>query len=133
MAVNQTTYFIDSAEIATRSAEVPLADFDGGLNKGGSCSGGIGINTGNPNPKESDWPRPAISVIEDSQYIGGAESGIFTEDATFGDTALVSFVKAAGAVAPDAIIANVSGFDFVNRTGQNLVADDWAWGVANNP
>jgi len=133
MSVNQKTYFIDSSEIATRSSEVPLADFSGGLNKGGSCSGGIGINTGNPNPTEQDWPRPAVSVVEESQYIGGTQSGIFTEDETFGDTALVSFVQASGAVSAGAEIANVSGFSFVNRTGQDLVADDWAWGVANNP
>lgn len=132
MATNQVTYYLDPTLVAARSAEVPLADFTGGLNRGGSCAVGIGINTGNPNPSEQDWPRPATSEIQTSQHIGVDPTNIFTIDETFAeDEAVVSFVEAAGTVVADATIATVSGTDIVNRTGQTLSAGDWAWGVGD--
>ena len=40
------TYFIDDVAKAARAAEVPNADFEGGMNYGGSCACGLGINQG---------------------------------------------------------------------------------------
>lgn len=131
---NQATCFIDSTEQTARAVEVPDADFAGGMNTGGSCAPGIGVNTGDINPKLSDWPVRSPERIENSQLIGKAASAIFTKDPTFGANALVAYVTAAGAVAPDATInVNVEGFAIVNRTGKAMVAGDRAWGAANNP
>jgi hypothetical protein len=133
MATNLATYYIDSAARTPREVQVPLADWDGGMNTGASNAPGVGINTGDYNPKESDWPRPVAAVLEQSQIIGGVQSGLFAIDATFGPTALVAFVQATAAVAPDATIATVSGFPMVNRTGKTVPNGAWVWGVANNP
>ena len=38
------TYFVDDAAKAAREAENTGADFDNGMNNGGSCAAGIGIN-----------------------------------------------------------------------------------------
>lgn len=133
MANNLPTYYIDSTARTPRESETPSADWAGGGNDAGSNAPGVGINTGNPNPKESDWPRPVAEVLGESQIIGGTASGLFAIDETFGPTALVAFVEATAQVAPDGIISSVSGFDMINRTGQTLEIGDWAWGVANNP
>ncbi len=101
----------------------PGADFVGGMNRGGSCAPGIGIATGEPNPKPDDWSRDARLLYE-SQALGQVGEDInVNEDPDFNNK--VSFVQAVGAVAPGAVIANGA----VNRTGQALVAGDWAWGV----
>ncbi|MGI9336882.1 MAG: hypothetical protein ACR2P4_00005, partial [Gammaproteobacteria bacterium] len=42
---NAPTSFRDEAAVAARTAEVPDADWDGGMNLAGSCSEGIGIAT----------------------------------------------------------------------------------------
>jgi hypothetical protein len=137
MALNLPTYYLDSAEVTARSAEVPDADFAGGMNKGASNAPGVGVNTGDYDPKVSDWPRPAVqpTTVQDSNKIGGVATGLNVVDATFGDTALCAFVEAlTGAIAPDGIIENnVAGFAMINRTGKTIPQNSWAWGVANNP
>ena len=134
MATNETTYMIDSSLLSVRTPEVPNADWTGGGNHGASNAPGLGINTGNYDPKLQDWPRPAAEAIQDSQVIGGVPSGLFAIDATFGANALVAFVETGGApVAADAVIKDVGGFDIVNRTGDEIPANTWVWGVANNP
>lgn len=73
--------FIDDIAVATRSAEVPDAAFDNGMNLGGSCACGIGIGTENPNLGESlpNWTlldqhgNPRTTQI--SQHIGGSGLG----------------------------------------------------------
>lgn len=38
------TAFIDDTAVTSREAEVPAANFDNGMNLGGSCAPGVGIN-----------------------------------------------------------------------------------------
>ena len=134
MSSNKQTYFVDTTLITERSAELPNADFAGGMNAGGSNAPGMGINTGDYDPKESDWPRPVSEVIQNSSVIGGVPSGIFAIDDTFGTNAILSFVQTGGTpVAPDAVITSVSGFDVVNRTDRTIPPNTWVWGVADNP
>jgi hypothetical protein len=133
MAMNLPTYYVDSTALAPRIPEVPLAEFTGGMNEGASNAPGIGINTGDYNPKKSDWPRPVASVIQDSQIIGGDPSAVFAIDAAFGPTALVSFVQTTAQVAPNGTAATVSGFAMINRTGKTVPAGAWLWAVADNP
>lgn len=42
----EASYFVDDSAVTLRTPEVPLADWDGGLNVGGSNAPGIGINEG---------------------------------------------------------------------------------------
>ena len=133
MATNLATYYIDSTARTPRESETPNADWTGGMNDGASNAPGVGVNTGDYDPKEQDWPRPVTEVLGESQIIGGTASGLFAIDATFGSNALVAFVQATADVAPDAVISNVAGFDMVNRTGKTIPNGSWAWGVANNP
>ena len=42
----ESTYFTDLTTVIAREAEVAAADFDNGMNQGGSCAPGIGINIG---------------------------------------------------------------------------------------
>ena len=133
MATNAPQYFIDSAQRTTRVAEVPNADWDGGANYGGGNAPRIGVATAEVNPKDDDWPRSNnADVLVVSQTISGPLSGIFVIDQTFGDNSLTGLIQATGAVAPDGVIGQISGFDMVNRTGETLAADDWAFGVADN-
>ena len=134
MAVNLVTYFVDSTEVAARSAEVPDADFTGGMNRGGSCAPGLGINTGDYDPKEQDWNPPGgvPAEVRESQQIGGALSGILVLDpATVGDDELTQFVTALAPIAPDDIIETVAGFAMRNRTGKTIPSGSSAWGVAD--
>ena len=134
MAQNQATYFIDSALIAARELELPNANFADGANKAASNAPGIGINTGDHSPTESSWSQ--IEQVAESQLISEAKSGINTEDATFGQTALVGFGPADAITAPDApmtVDVAGSGFDTVNRTGESVPSAAWTWGAINNP
>ena len=42
--MTDTTFFTDSVALAVRPAEVPEASFVNGMNAGGSCAPGVGIN-----------------------------------------------------------------------------------------
>ena len=134
MSTNLVTYYTDSTAKTAREAETPLANFDNGANPGASNACGIGVNTGNYDPKASDWPR--VERMQDSQIFGEDASGLNCIDATFGATALVGFSKTAAPVAPDGDIdidVDSTGFAIVNRTGQTIPTDTWCWGPANNP
>lgn len=131
---NLPTYYVDSVQVTARAIEVPAADFDGGMNKGGACAPGIGVNTGDYSPKDTDWPE--IEQVVDSNQIGDVASGLFCEDATFGDTALVGFAPADGATVADAemtVDVDGSGFSTFNRTGGTVPSAAWTWGAINNP
>ncbi len=133
---NLPTYYVDSVPVTAREAEVPAADFTGGMNKGGACAPGMGVNTGDYSPKDSDWPE--VEQVIDSNQIGDVASGLFCEDATFGDTALVGFAPpdpAAPVVADAEINFDVasSGFGNFNRTGKTIPIGGWTWGPINNP
>ena len=137
MATNLTTYYVDSTARTARESDVPLADFDNGMNDAASNAPGIGINTGNYAPSTSSWAQDATDErLQDSQIFGEDASGLNCIDATFGATALVGFSVTTNIVAPDGDIdTNVdgTGFAIVNRTGQTIPAGEWCWGPANNP
>jgi len=72
------TYMLVDASAAVRAAEVPAADFDSGLNYGGSNAPGIGINIGVPNlagtPEQFtllDQKAAPRAPHQASQHIGG--------------------------------------------------------------
>ncbi len=73
--------FIDDVAVGVRSAEVPDAAFNNGMNLGGSCACGIGIGTENPNLEESlpNWTlldqRGIARTTQISQHIGGSGLG----------------------------------------------------------
>lgn len=116
---NLKTFFLGTI----RDSEVAAADWAGGVNYGASNAPGIGINTGDFNPKESDWFRLAINPAN-GQSIGVDAAPITVEQGVdLNDQ--VAFVEATGAVAPDAdIVAGVA-----NKTGKTLALGDWAWGL----
>lgn len=72
------TYLKDDAAVAIRAAEVPNADFDTGLNAGGSCAPAIGINAaggavaGTPEQFTLLDQAEAARTPQDSQTIGGS-------------------------------------------------------------
>ena len=144
---NQSCYHVDSAEVTARNAEytgTPLTDTGAGTladprlgcNDAGSCAPGIGVNTGDYSPKDSDWPE--IEQVVDSDIIGGVPSGLNTRDPVFGITALVGFAPP-DPIAPvlddDSINIDVagSGFASFNRTGKTIPSTAWTWGAINNP
>jgi hypothetical protein len=134
MATNLPTYYVDSAQVTARDAEYADADFVGGMNKGAACAPGIGINTGNDNPPANDWPR--IEQLAESNQIGDVASGLFCEDATFGDDALVGFGPADASTVADAEMTSDvagTGFSTFNRTGATVPIAVWCWGAINNP
>jgi hypothetical protein len=71
------TYFNDDAAIALRVVEVPLASFVNGMNLGGSCAPGIGINidggavVGTPEQFTLLDQRELARTTQRSQSIGG--------------------------------------------------------------
>jgi len=130
MSKNLATFFVDDAAVALREAEVPDADWVDGMNRGGSNACGIGINTGDYDPKESDWPRPDPTFIQTSQIIGGTANYIDMQSLpTGGDTVNTAFVQADAPVAPDAVIGVVEGVEVYNRTGKTVPAGAWVWGA----
>lgn len=145
MSQNQPTYFVDSALVTARNAEYsgdPLSDTGAGTfadprlgcNDAGSCAMGIGVNTGDYSPKESDWPE--IEQVADSQAIGEDQSGLFNRDGTFGIDSLVGFGPADAITAPDGEMTQDvagSGFSTFNRTGKSVPSGAWTWGAINNP
>ncbi len=71
------TYFVDSVTVTAREAEVPAADFTGGMNAAASCASGIGINmdggavSGDAQEFTLLDQDGAIRVPQVSQLLGG--------------------------------------------------------------
>ena len=118
---NIVTYMLNSTLV--RSGEVTGADWVGGLNRGGSCAPGVGINTGDYDPKDTDWSRQ-VRDPQNSQHLGTAGAVIQAiQGADVNDQ--LSFVQTAGDIAPGgALITGV-----VNRTGKTVPSGSWAWGT----
>ena len=118
---NLKTFFY----VAPESAQFPNADLTDGMNRGGSCSPGVGINTGDYDPKVSDWSQHARDSYS-SQNIGGTPAQITVDqDPDFNDQ--VSFIQTDGVTAPDEEMAVGSGV--FNKTGKTIPASSWAWGL----
>lgn len=128
---NLKTFFQDSVLTAARAAETTGADWDdtdgNGCNRVASNSPGIGINTGDYDPKETDWPR-----IDPTYGLGqniGTDNGVnnrITLDQGADQNDQVVFVAADAETAPDAVLDAVT--TAVNRTGKTVPAGAFAWG-----
>ena len=149
MAQNLPTVELDAAAVTARNAEytgTPLTDDDGGatyadpylgMNRAGSNAPGIGINSGNVNPKLDDWTvldqAEAARSPQDSQHIGGSGLGAgdatsepirFVQGTDFNDTA--NFSVADAAAVADAAYDTVTGA--LNKTGKTVAIGDRIWG-----
>jgi len=135
-ATNLATYELNETVATARSAEVPDASFSDGVNRGGSNAPGVGINTGNFDPKAEDWPRIEDTAARTSQHIGGVPdvdgdtgtNGFPIQVIQGADTDdNVAFVEAEALTAPDAVLDAATGA--VNKTGADVPAGSWVWGV----
>jgi hypothetical protein len=128
---NLPTYYRDSAKRTERASQVTGASFTDGANNGGCAGPGIGIATGEANPKWNtltSTPAGTPPIWGTSQYIGvtpGANGRIEVIEAGPDINDQVALVQATGTVAIDGIIASGA----VNKTGAALATGDWAWGV----
>ncbi len=152
----------DVGAVTSRNAEYdgsPLTDQGGdgtfddpylGANRAGSCSPGIGINTGDIDPKLDDWTvldvNDAARDPQQGQHIGGdafnpqanypSSGGVEGSGYTnpikafqlpildFND--VMSFSVADTAAAPDAVYD--TGTNAVNKTGKTVAIGDRIWG-----
>lgn len=102
-------------------------DWTGGANKAASCAPGIGINTGDYDPKISDWSRD-VRTAQKSQTISHTQAAITVDQgADINDN--VSFVQAVANTAPDAQFGTTGAF---NKTGKTVPNGSWAWGLVTN-
>jgi|TARA_R110000803_G_C11910007_1_gene313124 hypothetical protein len=80
MTQNNPTYYVNAATQAVREGQVPDADFDSGMNAGGSNACGIGIGpavniVGTTNQFTLLDQTPAARTPQLSQPIGGTALG----------------------------------------------------------
>jgi len=80
MSQNNPTYYVNAATQTVREIQVPYADFDGGMNAGGSNACGIGIGpavnvVGTPNQFTLLDQAGAARTPQLSQPIGGEALG----------------------------------------------------------
>ena len=129
---NLPTFSLNPAAVSARAAEVPDADFSGGMNKG-SCNHGLGINTGDFDPKATDFSRIADTAPHETMHIGGDgldDGGITGFDInTVNGVDVnneVAFVLTVAPVAADAVLDATTGA--VNRTGATVPSGSWLWG-----
>ena len=124
-AKNLPVYMLDASLV--RSGEVPSANWSGGGNKAGSNACGIGIATGQDNPKAQDWPRIADTAAHNSQHIGKAADVLqAVSGSDVNDTLAFVAVDVGGAANNAEMDAATNA---VNLTGGALVQGDWAWGT----
>lgn len=136
MSTNLPTYTLNASVVTSRESEVPAADFDGGVNKGGSNAPGIGINTGFVNPKLSDWsvldqaeaardPQLSMHIGGDGTFDGGLGVTIkAVQGADVNDT--LAFGAADQQAVADAIYDTSSGA--LNKTGKTVEIGERLWG-----
>lgn len=133
---------------ATRQAQVSGADWSGGMNLA-SCQPGVGINTGDYDPKLQDWPlsdwngENAAPYVGASQFIGGVDpsesNDADTGNGTPGNTTKIvlidpvvgnsgfTYIQADGNIANDGELSVGSGV--FNKTGKTVPAGSYCWGV----
>jgi hypothetical protein len=136
MATNKPVFYRSVTQIIARAAElnVVTGQFVDGCNRG-VANGAIGINTGDFDPKASDFARDSHFAGPVS-YIGKLEEAVANfEDNMWGITGAqlptlatstrVGFDVAASDTAPD---ADYGTLPVTNYTGQTIPAGSWAWG-----
>jgi hypothetical protein len=129
---NAPTSFYDAQYIAARSTEIPSANWQDGLNRGGSCSNGIGINTGDYNPKNQDWWRANAPEEAISGYIGidsGPQGLVTALDINDGQWKRVAFVQPNSDTPDGGVLINYLATDVINRTGETVPNGQWVWGI----
>lgn len=135
--MNLPTSSVNAATLATRSAEVPNADFTGGMNPGG-CNIGIGITTALSDPKLTDWTlldqAGAARAPQNSQHIGGNALGD-GDQSTMPITVIngVDVNDTAVFVVADQVATNGQVFDTVsgaiNVSDRTIQIGERAWGA----
>ncbi len=140
MGVNLATYGLNATTVAARDAEYNVSgQFAGGMNEGGSNAPGVGINTGNIDPKLDDWSildqAEAARDPQDTQHIGGDALGDgdasvhpvqAVQGADLNDT--LTYIAALAQAAPG-VGFGAANADPVNRTDVTIEIGDRAWGT----
>lgn len=155
MAKNIPTVLLSAAAVAARDGEytgTPLTDVVGdgsyntylGCNRAGSCASGIGINTGNVDPKVEDWstldqaeaarsPQQSshIAQVNDTCPIATGTPAVPADvdiNAIQGTDVndQVSFSVADQIAVADAIYDSATGA--LNKTGATTAVGDRIWG-----
>jgi len=112
--MSDPTRFINDTTLAARKVDVPGADFDGGLNQGGACAPGLGINEGVTNTAGTDEQFTLLDQVnaarapQVSQHLGGDGLG--------------SGVSGAGTDGIGVVTNSVTGDGTVTETGQATLA-----------
>ena len=102
-------------------------DWTGGANRAASCAPGVGINTGDYDPKVTDWSQD-VRNPQNSQTIGHTAAAVTVDqDPDLNDN--VAFVQAVADTAPDAQFGTTGAF---NKTGKTVPNGSWAWGLVTN-
>ena len=140
MTMNLPTYHQNAATVAVRAGEVPAASFSNGMNLGGSNTCGVGINTGNIDPKLELWSVNdqfgTAREPQNSQHIGGDALGLgdqsssairVDQDPDFAESA--NYVVADQVAAPGAVYHVAT--QAVNRTGVTVQIGDRLWGPSS--
>lgn len=142
MGTNLATYGRNETTITAQESDTPLADFDDGMNLGASNAPGIGINTGNIDPKLSDWSvSTQYGVTRDPQltmHIGGDGTAAGSDD-HLGDHAVqcvqgadvndtLTYIVALAQAAPG-VGFGAANADPINRTDVTIEIGDRAWGT----
>jgi hypothetical protein len=141
LPANLATYGRNEGAITARESQVPLADFDDGLNLGASCAPGLGISTGIVNPKLSDWSVADQFGVnrtpQQSQHLGitglqdGSDNPLLGYAVQVADYEAVDINDEAHFI--EATLAAVPGADagggVLNRTDETLTIGDRIWGT----
>ena len=134
---NLATYAVNPATLATRSGEVPNADFTDGMNRGG-CNQGVGICTDVRDTQLVDWSvldqDGATRAPQNSQHIGGNGLGVGDASVTpinvingadINDTAVY---EVADQVAANGAIYHI-GTGAINVGTSTIQIGERAWGA----
>jgi len=138
MATNKPVFYRSLAEIGRRIPDAPQWNGDSfvtGCNRG-VANGAIGINTGDYDPKETDFSRDVARWATPASYIGHYDQavadmedrmvGLTSTDDQSAEVALgVGFDTAA---ADTAALADYGTLPVTNYTGKTIPAGGWAWG-----
>ena len=119
---NYKTFYQGPAGQRGSASVFGTTDWSGGVNKGGSCAPGIGINTGDYSPKTSDWSQHERDP-QNSQAIGQAVGAVVSDPDGVNDN--VSFVQTIASTPNDGQVGATGVF---NRTGVTLASGVWFWG-----
>ena len=136
LAPNKPVFYRSTPVITARAAQlgVNISQFTNGCNRG-VANGAIGVNTGEFNPKASDFNR-TIRYGVSASYIGQREAAVTAnEDRLWAipgfDQAVtavqVGFNSAASSTAPLATYGTTIVCE--NHTGSTMPAGSWAWGL----